>query len=75
MNVHIIMLIVWVAIAVLFFIGEIFTEGFALMWFGIGAVAGALFALLNYPSGRRFSLRWRWFLPYSSDSPGCFSKG
>ncbi len=49
MNVHIIMLIVWVAIAVLFFIGEMVTEGFALMWFGIGAVAGALFTLLRLP--------------------------
>ena len=49
MNVHIIMLIVWVAIAVLFFIGEMVTEGFALMWFGIGAVAGALFVLLRLP--------------------------
>jgi len=49
MNIHIIMLIVWVAIAVLFFVGEILTAGFALMWFGIGAVVGALFALLRLP--------------------------
>mgnify|MGYP001153682993 CR=1 FL=1 len=49
MNIHIIMLIVWVAIAVLFLVGEIFTEGFALMWFGIGAAVGAVLAFLKLP--------------------------
>ena len=33
---------IWMAIAALFVVGEIFTQGFFLLWFGIGAaVAGA----------------------------------
>jgi membrane protein implicated in regulation of membrane protease activity len=40
---------VWVGLAVLFLLGEIFTEGFALMWFGIGCAVGALLAFLKLP--------------------------
>lgn len=40
---------VWVGLAVLFLVGEIFTEGFALMWFGIGAAVGAVLAFLKLP--------------------------
>jgi membrane protein implicated in regulation of membrane protease activity len=40
---------IWVGLAVLFLLGEIFTEGFALMWFGIGAAVGALLAFLKLP--------------------------
>jgi membrane protein implicated in regulation of membrane protease activity len=49
MNPHTIMLIIWVGAAVLFFIGEMITEGFALAWFGIGAVLAAILALLKLP--------------------------
>ncbi len=49
MSPNTIMLIVWVVVAVAFFIGEMATAGFALMWFGIGAVVGALFAFLKLP--------------------------
>jgi len=40
---------VWVGLAVLFLVGEMLTEGFALMWFGIGAAVGAVFAFLRLP--------------------------
>lgn len=40
---------VWVGLAVLFLVGEIFTEGFALMWFGIGCAVGAVLAFLKLP--------------------------
>lgn len=40
---------VWVGLAVLFLVGEIFTEGFALMWFGIGAAVGAVLAFFKLP--------------------------
>ena len=38
---------VWAALALIFFIAEIFTAGFFLVCFGIGAVAAALLALLG----------------------------
>ncbi len=38
---------VWAAAALLFFIAEIFTAGFFLVCFGIGAVAAALLAILG----------------------------
>jgi inner membrane protein len=39
---------IWAALAVIFFIAEIFTAGFFLVCFGIGAVAAALLALLGF---------------------------
>ncbi len=44
-----IMLFVWAGVAVLFLVGEIFSAGFALLWFGIGAAASAVLALFNLP--------------------------
>jgi len=49
MDFHKIMLIVWAASAVLFLVGELLTEGFALAWFGIGAAVAAILALLKLP--------------------------
>ena len=38
---------VWAALAIVFFVAEIFTMGFFLVCFGIGAVAAALLAVLG----------------------------
>ncbi len=43
--------ILWVVLGVILIIAEIFTPGFVLLWFGVGAFAAALAALvgLGYP--------------------------
>ena len=38
---------IWFALAAIFLIGEIFTAGFFLLWFCIGAAAAAILALLG----------------------------
>ena len=38
---------VWAALAIIFFVAEVFTMGFFLVCFGIGAVAAALLAVLG----------------------------
>ncbi|MCP4168043.1 MAG: NfeD family protein [Chloroflexi bacterium] len=38
----------WLIFAMILFVGEIFTAGFVLAAFGIGALAGALFALFGF---------------------------
>ncbi len=38
---------VWVAVGVIFIVGEIFTAGFFLLWFGVGALAAALCSFLK----------------------------
>jgi len=45
---------VWMVIAALFVIGEIFTAGFFLLWFGIGAAVAGILALLGLGAG------WQW---------------
>jgi membrane protein implicated in regulation of membrane protease activity len=42
---------VWMALAALFIVGEIFTQGFFLFWFGIGAAAAGVLALLGLSFG------------------------
>lgn len=42
-------LIIWVGGAVLFLVGELLTEGFALAWFGVGAAVAAVLALIKAP--------------------------
>lgn len=37
----------WMALAAIFIVGEIFTAGFFLMWFGIGAAAAGILALVG----------------------------
>lgn len=41
-------------LAAVFVVGEIFTAGFFLLWFGIGAAAAGLLALLGFGAG------WQW---------------
>jgi len=38
---------VWLVVAIIFFIGEMFTEGFFLLWFGVGALVVAIGAFLG----------------------------
>jgi membrane protein implicated in regulation of membrane protease activity len=42
---------IWMAIAALFVVGEIFTQGFFLLWFGIGAAVAGVFAILGLGVG------------------------
>ena len=42
---------IWMAIAAFFIIAEIFTMGFALLWFGIGAAVAGILALLGLGLG------------------------
>jgi membrane protein implicated in regulation of membrane protease activity len=70
----------WIAIAALFVVGEIFTAGFFLFWFGVGAaVAGAL-ALLGFGptvqwgsfvivSGVLFAVSRRFAEKFTKDQP------
>lgn len=39
---------IWLVVAIIFIIGEMFTEGFFLLWFGVGAMVSALAAFLGY---------------------------
>jgi len=42
---------IWIAMAALFIIGEIFTQGFFLLWFGIGAAVAGFLAILGLGVG------------------------
>ena len=42
---------IWMAIAAFFIIAEIFTMGFALLWFGIGAAVAGILALFGLGVG------------------------
>lgn len=46
--------LIWMIFAALFIIGEIFTAGFYLFWFGIGAAIAGVLALLGLGAG------WQW---------------
>jgi membrane protein implicated in regulation of membrane protease activity len=43
--------IIWVVLAIVLMVAEIFTPGFVLLWFGVGALAAALTSMLGlgYP--------------------------
>ena len=43
--------IVWLILAAIFIVGEIFTAGFFILWFGLGAAAAALLAFLDVSAG------------------------
>lgn len=45
---------IWMAIAAVFVIGELFHMGFFLLWFGIGAAIAGLLALVGLGAG------WQW---------------
>jgi len=42
---------IWMAMAALFIVGEIFTQGFFLFWFGIGAAVAGVLAILGLGVG------------------------
>ncbi len=42
---------IWMALAALFVIGEIFTQGFFLLWFGIGAAVAGILAIMGLNFG------------------------
>ncbi|UCE40600.1 MAG: NfeD family protein [Candidatus Aminicenantes bacterium] len=42
---------IWMAVAALFVVGEIFTQGFFLLWFGIGAAVAGILAILGLGVG------------------------
>jgi membrane protein implicated in regulation of membrane protease activity len=48
----------WIVIAALFVIGEIYTAGFFLFWFGVGAAVAGLLALLGFDS----AVQWGGFV-------------
>lgn len=45
---------IWMGLAAIFAIGEIFTEGFFLLWFAIGAALAGVLAILGVAGG------WQW---------------
>lgn len=47
--------IVWLVLGVVLIIAEVFTLGFVLFWFGIGALAAALLGLLGLGIGWQFA--------------------
>ncbi|MGQ3684406.1 MAG: NfeD family protein [Candidatus Loosdrechtia sp.] len=55
----------WIVLAAIFIIGEIFTMGFFLLWFGIGAVVAGILSVLG------LSADWQWIV-FISISGGLF---
>lgn len=47
--------ILWLAVGVILIIAEVFTLGFVLFWFGIGAIAAAMVGLLGLGIGWQFA--------------------
>jgi membrane protein implicated in regulation of membrane protease activity len=47
---------IWMILAALFFIGEIFTAAFFILWFGVGAVAAGVLALIGAGLGWQFAV-------------------
>ncbi|MBN2008693.1 NfeD family protein [candidate division KSB1 bacterium] len=45
---------IWMVLAALFVIGEIFTAGFFILWFGVGAAVAGLLAMFGLHAG------WQW---------------
>ncbi|MBN1482363.1 NfeD family protein [candidate division KSB1 bacterium] len=43
--------LIWMILAAMFIVGEIFTAGFFIMWFGIGAAVAGILALLGADPG------------------------
>ena len=42
--------VIWLIIAAIFAVAEIFTPGFFLLWFGVGALTASIMALLGVGS-------------------------
>ncbi len=47
--------IVWLILSVIFIIAEVFTLGFVLFWFGVGALAAAAVGFLGFGVGWQFA--------------------
>jgi len=45
---------IWMILAAIFFVGEIFTAAFFILWFGVGAVAAGVLALVGAGLGWQF---------------------
>ncbi|KPJ59190.1 MAG: hypothetical protein AMJ46_12210 [Latescibacteria bacterium DG_63] len=45
---------IWMALAAVFIVGEIFTAGFFLLWFGVGAAVAGVLAIVGFSPG------WQW---------------
>ena len=48
------LLIIWLVLGVVLIVAEVFTLGFVLLWFGIGAIAAAIVGLLGGGLGLQF---------------------
>jgi membrane protein implicated in regulation of membrane protease activity len=48
--------ILWVVLGVILIVAEIFTSGFVLLWFGVGAIVAALAALVGFGYPLQFLL-------------------
>ena len=48
--------ITWLVLGVIFIVAEVFTLGFVLLWFGIGAVAAALAGMMGAPFALQFAI-------------------
>lgn len=47
---------IWMAVAAVFIVAEIFTAGFFIIWFGVGAAVAGVLALIGLGSG------WQWLV-------------
>jgi membrane protein implicated in regulation of membrane protease activity len=47
---------IWMILAAVFFVGEIFTAAFFVLWFGVGAVAAGILALAGAGLGWQFAV-------------------
>lgn len=47
--------IIWLVLGVALIIAEVFTLGFVLLWFGLGAIAAALVAFMGFGLGWQFA--------------------
>jgi membrane protein implicated in regulation of membrane protease activity len=48
------LLVIWLVLGVVLIVAEVFTLGFVLLWFGIGAIAAAIVGLLGGGLGLQF---------------------
>jgi membrane protein implicated in regulation of membrane protease activity len=48
-------LILWTILGIILIIAEVFTAGFVLLWFGVGALAAALMAVLGFGVAWQFA--------------------